>query len=38
MVSAGVQEIKLMHLASDSIKLPVEILDRRGVTLFELVG
>lgn len=37
MISAGVQEIKLMHLSPDSIKLPVEIFDRRGVTLFEFV-
>lgn len=37
MVSAGVQEIKLMYLASDSVKFSVEIFDRGSITLLEFI-
>lgn len=38
MVSARVQKIKLMDLAFNPVQLSVEVLDRRCVTLLELVG
>lgn len=38
MVSARVQKIKLMDLASNPVELSMEVLDRRRVTFLEFVG
>lgn len=38
MIPARVQKIKLMDLAFNPVQLSVEVLDRRCVTLLELVG
>lgn len=38
MVAARVQKIELMNLAFNPVQLSMEVLDRRCVTLFELVG
>lgn len=38
MVSACIQEIKLVNLASDPVEFSVKILYRRRVALLEFVG
>lgn len=38
MVAARVQKIELMNFAFNPVQLSMEVLDRRCVTLFELVG
>lgn len=38
MVSACIQKIKLVNLASDPVEFPVKVLYRRRVALLEFVG